>query len=243
MLGRSPADSGRRDRLVIASPDFHAARARRSGAATAQRTSTSLGIEESLERLRTDYIDMYWMHVWDQTTPADEVLRAFDAVPGSKILRYGSQYAGLVCGADRDACRGRTGCRPVGLQYACSLIDRGVELDLMPASASSGLGMVPWSRAPGLLTKYGQEMLAEAGRATALPANLGDIGERRRPAQRRQSVRRHAVYRSAISMWSMSSSRSRRRQAARQPRWRCLGGAARRRFLGADRRQPGGAAA
>ncbi len=181
MLGTFLADSGRRDRLVIAT---------KSGFSRAEGTplwggngakNIRLGIEGSLKRLRTDYIDMYWMHVWDQTTPADEVLQTLsDAVRAGKILHYGfsntpAWYVARI--ATLAEAHGLP--KPIGLQYAYSLIDRGVELDLAPAGAEMGLGLVPWSPlAAGLLTdKYGREMIAQAGRATALPDKASDTLE------------------------------------------------------------------
>nr|WP_220432186.1 aldo/keto reductase [Rhodobacter xinxiangensis] len=61
--------------------------------------------------------------------------------------------------------------RPIGLQYSWSLIERGVELDLVPMAQALGLGVVPWSPlAAGMLTgKYGREMLTHADRAVSLP--------------------------------------------------------------------------
>src|SRR6478752_7141485 len=72
MLGAFLSDSGQRDRLVVATKSGFP-----RGAGTPLwggngAKNIRLGIEGSLKRLRTDYIDMYWMHLWDQTTPADE---------------------------------------------------------------------------------------------------------------------------------------------------------------------------
>ncbi|WP_337268699.1 aldo/keto reductase [Oryzifoliimicrobium ureilyticus] len=181
MLGAFVSDSGRRDRLVIAT---------KSGCSREQGMPLSggnsaknirLGIEGSLKRLRSDYIDMYWMHVWDRTTPPEEVLQVIsDAVRAGKILYYGfsntpSWYVTRV--ATLAEAHGLP--RPVGLQYAYSLIDRGVELDILPAGQALGLGLVPWSPlAAGLLTgKYGREKLADAARAPAVPDRSAPAGE------------------------------------------------------------------
>jgi aryl-alcohol dehydrogenase-like predicted oxidoreductase len=173
MLGSFIADASLRDRLVIAT---------KSGFARNQGTplhggngakNIRLGIEGSLKRLKTDYIDMYWMHVWDRTTPAEEVLQTLtDAVRSGKILYYGfsntpSWYVAKI--ATLAAAHGLPA--PIGLQYAYSLIDRGVELDILPAAAELGMGLVPWSPlAAGLLTgKYGREMLIQAGAGGSVP--------------------------------------------------------------------------
>lgn len=139
------------------------------------------GIQGSLKRLRTDYIDMFWTHVWDRTTPPEEVLQALtDAVRRGDILYYGfsnapAWYAVQIATLAR--AHGLPG--PVGLQYAYSLIDRGVELDVVPAGQAVGMGLVPWSPlAAGLLTgKYGRDMLTKAGPAGSLPDRAGEAAE------------------------------------------------------------------
>lgn len=173
LLGQFVADSGLRDRLVLAT---------KSGFPRLQGTPMAggngaknirLGLEGSLRRLRTDYIDLYWIHVWDRTTPAEEVLETLVAATrAGKILHYGfsnapSWYVAKV--ATLAKAHGLPG--PIGLQYLYSLVDRGVELDLVPAGQEFGLGLVPWSPlGAGLLTgKYGRDKLDDAGRATGLP--------------------------------------------------------------------------
>lgn len=181
MLGAFMADRATRNRLVIAT---------KSGFPRGQGTplwggngakNIRMGIEGSLKRLKTDYIDMYWMHVWDRTTPAEEVLQTLtDAVRAGKILHYGFSNTPAWYVAKVATLAEANGLpRPIGLQYAYSLIDRGIELDLIPAGAEFGLGMVPWSPlAAGLLTgKYGRDKISDAGRATGLPDKAGSVTE------------------------------------------------------------------
>lgn len=177
MLGDFVSQSGRRDRLVIATksgfalgPD--APLAGGNGARNIRR-----GIETSLERLKTDYIDMYWMHVWDQVTPAEDVLATLaNAVRAGKILHYGfsntpAWYVARI--ATLAEAHGLP--KPIGLQYSYSLLDRGIEFEILPAGGELGLGLVPWSPlAFGMLTgKYGRDKLADAGRPTGLPNSAG----------------------------------------------------------------------
>jgi aryl-alcohol dehydrogenase-like predicted oxidoreductase len=176
MLGRFLLDSGLRDRLVVST---------KSGFPRSEGTpmlggngtfNIRAGIEGSLKRLGTDRIDLYWMHVWDQTTPAEEVLRTLaDATTRGEILYYGfsntpSWYVAKV--ATLAAAHGLPG--PVGLQYAWSLLERGVELDVLPMAQEFGLGMMPWSPlGGGLLTgKYGREKLADAARSAQVPNSI-----------------------------------------------------------------------
>jgi aryl-alcohol dehydrogenase-like predicted oxidoreductase len=177
MLGNFVAEGKLRSRLVIATK---AGFAREQGTPLAGGNSARnlrYGIEGSLRRLRTDYIDMYWTHVWDRTTPAEEVLRAMtDAVRRGDILYYGFSNAPAWYAAQIATLARAHGLpEPVGLQYAYSLIDRGVELDVVPAGQALGMGLVPWGPlAAGLLTgKYGREMLAKAGPAGSLPDRAG----------------------------------------------------------------------
>jgi aryl-alcohol dehydrogenase-like predicted oxidoreductase len=173
MVGAFVADSGLRDRLVIATKSgFPRTRGTPLHGGNGAK-NIRLGLDGSLKRLGTDYIDMYWLHVWDQTTPAEEVLQTLtDAVRAGKILHYGfsntpSWYVAKV--ATLAQAHGLP--VPIGLQYQYSLIDRGVELDIVPAGREFGLGLVSWSAlAAGLLTgKYGREMTNEVDRATGLP--------------------------------------------------------------------------
>lgn len=181
MLGRFLTDSGRRDRLVVAT---------KSGFARGQGTpllggngakNIRLGIEGSLKRLKIDYIDMYWVHVWDRTTPAEEVLQTLvDAVRAGKILHYGFSNTPAWYVAKIATLAQTHGLpKPIGLQYAYSLIDRGVELDLLPAGDEFGLGLVPWSPlAAGLLTgKYGREKITDASGVGSLPNSGSQVSE------------------------------------------------------------------
>ncbi|MGV0876496.1 aldo/keto reductase [Martelella sp. FLE1502] len=178
MLGRFLKNSGMRDRLVVSTKSGFSRSQGHPMHAGNGAFNVRLGIEGSLKRLGTDRVDLYWVHVWDRTTPADEVLRTLsDAVARGDILYYGfsntpAWYVAKV--ATLAIAHGLPG--PVGLQNAWSLIDRGVEMDLLPMAQEFGLGVMPWSPlAGGLLSgKYGREMLAEAGRVASVPDRAMD---------------------------------------------------------------------
>ncbi|MBB1251399.1 aldo/keto reductase [Rhizobium sp. G21] len=178
MIGEFMADAGNRDRLVVATKSGFS----RGGPTPLWSGNGAknfrLALETSLRQLRTEYIDMYWVHVWDRTTPCEEVLQTLvDAVRAGKILHYGfsntpSWYVAKIATlADAHGLP-----KPIGLQYAYSLIDRGVELEILPLGEEFGLGMAPWSPlAAGLLTgKYSREKLNDAGLAPALPDKASD---------------------------------------------------------------------
>ena len=90
-------------------------------------------VEASLERLGTDYIDLYWLHIWDQMTPVEEIMRAFDdLVRAGKILYVGVSDAPAWVVAESNMLaelRGWT--RYVGLQIEYSLLERTVERELV----------------------------------------------------------------------------------------------------------------
>lgn len=130
-------------------------------------------LEESLKRLNTDYIDLYWLHAWDYTTPVDEILRGLDdLIRQGKILYIGisDTPAWIVSHANTLAeLNGWT--RFVGLQIKYSLIDRTAELDLLPMARYFNLAVTPWSVVGGgiLTGKYSKDSRPEDGRSTVIP--------------------------------------------------------------------------
>jgi aryl-alcohol dehydrogenase-like predicted oxidoreductase len=133
------------------------------------RKSMVASIEASLKRLKTDRIDLYWVHMSDGVTPIEEIVRGFDdLVRAGKIL-----YAGLSDFPAWRVARAVTiaelrGAAPIaGLQVEHSLVERTTEQELLPAGRALGLGVVAWSPlGGGLLTgKYRQ---GEKGRREGL---------------------------------------------------------------------------
>jgi aryl-alcohol dehydrogenase-like predicted oxidoreductase len=115
-------------------------------------------LEISLKRLRTDYIDVYWLHMWDYLTPVEEVMRALDDVVRSGKVRYvgiSDTPAWVVSRANMLAeLRGWT--QFVALQIPYSLADRAAERELLPMAKDLGLSVAPWGiLEAGILTgKY-----------------------------------------------------------------------------------------
>jgi aryl-alcohol dehydrogenase-like predicted oxidoreductase len=115
-------------------------------------------VEDSLKRLHTDHIDLYQMHVPDPDTPIEETLRALDdLVRAGKVLYVGnSNFAGWQI-ADADWISRNNGLeRFVSAQNNFSLLERGVEREVLPACERFGLGLLPYfPLASGFLTgKY-----------------------------------------------------------------------------------------
>ena len=113
----------------------------------AGRKSIVHACEESLRRLQTDYIDLYWMHAWDFHTPIEETMRAFDDLVRDGKIRYvgiSDTPAWKVAQAQMIA-RFRGWAPVIALQIEYSLVERTVEGELIPMARELGLGVTPWS--------------------------------------------------------------------------------------------------
>ncbi len=125
-------------------------------------------VEASLKRLRTDYIDLYWVHIWDQITPVEEVMRALDdLVRAGKVLYTGISDAPAWWIAQANTLAHLRAWTPfVGLQIEYSLIERTVERELIPMAKALNIGVTAWSPLAGgvLSGKYHGHGSPEAGR-------------------------------------------------------------------------------
>ena len=115
-------------------------------------------VEGSLKRLGTDYLDIYFCHRYDETTPVEEVARAMsDLVQQGKILYWGtSVWEADQLGNAVDTAHRWLGYQPFVEQPRYNMLDRRIEDEIMPVCAEKGLGIVVWSPlAQGVLTtKY-----------------------------------------------------------------------------------------
>jgi len=184
--------AGHRGRIVLATKYTNAAPGNDPNAAGNHRKSMMQAVEASLKRLKTDYIDLYWLHIWDQITPIEEVMRAFDdLVRQEKILYAGvsDMPAWVIAKANTLAeLRGWTSF--VGLQIEYSLIERTPERDLLPMAADLGLGVTAWSPlAGGVLT--GKQL--EAGGAKDSRQSDPSMQQFMKSNARKESVAREVV--------------------------------------------------
>src|SRR5262245_11612282 len=140
-------DHARRDRIVIATKFFgNRCPGDPNGGGAGRKTIVS-SCEQSLRRLQTDYIDLYWMHCWDRFTPVDETMRALDDLVTSGKVRYigfSDTPAWKVAEAQVTA-RLRDRTPLVAHQIEYSLLERTVEGELIPMAREMGLGVTPWS--------------------------------------------------------------------------------------------------
>ena len=149
---------GHRQSVVLATKYTFAAPGTDPNAAGNHRKSMVQAVEASLKRLATDYIDLYWVHVWDQITPVEEVMRGLDdLVRAGKVLYVGISDAPAWWVAQANTLAHLRGWSPfVGLQVEYSLLKRSVERELIPMAKALNVGVTAWAPlAGGVLTgKY-----------------------------------------------------------------------------------------
>jgi len=149
---------GHRAQMVVATKYTNAMTTGDANAGGNQRKNMMQAVEGSLERLKTDYIDLYWLHIWDQLTPVEEVIRGFDdLVRQGKVLYVGVSDAPAWWVSRANTLAELRGWSPlVGLQIEYSLVERTVERELIPMAMALGIGVTAWSPlAGGVLTgKY-----------------------------------------------------------------------------------------
>ena len=165
----------RRDRAVIATKFFGNMHAGDTNGGGAGRKAIMEQCEQSLRRLQTDYIDLYWLHYWDRFTPVEETMRALDDLVGSGKVRYiGFSNAPAWKLAQAQTIAHFRGWAPlVALQIEYSLLERTVEGDLVPMAQELGLGITSWSplKSGTLSGKYTRE------NAGAVQADRGALVE------------------------------------------------------------------
>jgi aryl-alcohol dehydrogenase-like predicted oxidoreductase len=149
---------GHRQSVVLATKYTNAFPGTDPNAAGNHRKNMMQAVEASLKRLKTDYIDLYWVHIWDQITPVGEVMRGLDdLVRAGKVLYTGISDAPAWWIAQANTLAHLRGWSPfVGLQIEYSLIERSVERELIPMAKALNIGVTAWSPlAGGVLTgKY-----------------------------------------------------------------------------------------
>ena len=178
LVGRFIADSGARDDIVLATKFAFNGSANPLAATQAGGGNPNAGgagaknihraLDASLKRLGTDYIDLYWMHIWDGVTPVEEIVQTLgDLVRAGKIRYYGLSDipAWLAMKAATIATERRIP-GPIAMQLEYSLVARDVESEHFPAAREGGMGIMPWSPLAGgfLSGKYQRGNTADTGR-------------------------------------------------------------------------------
>jgi aryl-alcohol dehydrogenase-like predicted oxidoreductase len=177
-VGKFIKDTGSRDEIVLATKfGFNGSRSPLAGnqdgagnphAGGAGSKNIHRALNASLRRLGTDYIDLYWMHVWDGVTPVEEIVQTLgDLVRAGKIRHYAfsDMPAWLAIKAATIATERRVP-GPIAIQVEYSLVARDIEAEHIPAAQEGGMGVMPWSPlAGGFLTgKYKRDDTSDTGR-------------------------------------------------------------------------------
>ena len=136
----------RRDRVVIGSKFFGNLYAGDPNGGGAGRKAIVHQLEQSLRRLRTDYVDVYWLHNWDRAAPIEETLRTLDDLVAAGKIRYvGFSDVPAWKTAEAQVLAQFRGWAPIiAVQLEYSLLERTVEGELIPMAEGLGMGVMPW---------------------------------------------------------------------------------------------------
>jgi aryl-alcohol dehydrogenase-like predicted oxidoreductase len=160
IVGRWLARSGQRDNVILAT------KARFSMGDSpldsgAGRRHLRRGLHASLQRLGVDDVELYQVHGWDPHTPLEETLETLDQFVNSGIVGHvgWSNVTGWQMQRIVDRCEMHGWARPVTVQPQYNLLDRGIELELMPMCLEEEIGILPWSPLGGgwLTGKYSRD--------------------------------------------------------------------------------------
>ncbi len=158
MLGAFMRQTGTRERLVVATKFSVTTRPGDPNSAGNGRKNILASLDTSLRRLQTDYVDLYWLHMWDAMTPVEEVMSTLDAlVRSGKVRAIGLSNVPAWYAAKAQLIARHHGWEPIAaLQLEYSLAERSIEREHVPVALDLGIGIVPWSPlACGLLAgKY-----------------------------------------------------------------------------------------
>lgn len=159
IVGRALKDFASRDEIVLATKVHGKMRPGPNGGGLSRKVIMS-EIDQSLQRLGTDYVDLYQIHRWDNSTPIEETMEALHDVVKSGKARYigaSSMYAWQFQKALHVAEQnGWT--RFVSMQNYVNLLYREEEREMLPFCAAEGIGVIPWSPlARGRLTRDWEE--------------------------------------------------------------------------------------
>ncbi len=145
LLGSYLTERKLRDRVVLATKFAFNAERGNPNAGGNGRKNIYRALEGSLRRLKTDYIDLYWLHVWDMVTPVEEVLQTLgDLVRAGHIRYFGlSDMPAWYATKAATLAQAHNIPGPIAMQLEYSLVARSIEVEHVAAAHDSGLGVVP----------------------------------------------------------------------------------------------------
>jgi aryl-alcohol dehydrogenase-like predicted oxidoreductase len=167
-----------RDRYVVASKytlRLSTGDAKNANLGGNSRKSMHRSVEGSLRRLNTDYLDVLYLHMWDSTTPVEEVLRGVDdLIRQGKVLYFAmSDSPAWVVSYAVAKAEDFGWSRPVAIQIPYSMLDRAVEREVLPMARAHNLAILPWGiLEAGILTGKYRRQGDEPRRQSDVPERL-----------------------------------------------------------------------
>jgi aryl-alcohol dehydrogenase-like predicted oxidoreductase len=137
----------RREHVVLASKFFFNMYPGDPNGGGAGRSSIIAQLHQTLRRMRTDYLDLYWLHNWDRSTPVEETMRTLDDLVSAGKIRYigFSNTPGWFTAQAQTTALLKGWTPLIALQVEYSLLARTVEGELAPLALDQGMALVPWS--------------------------------------------------------------------------------------------------
>jgi aryl-alcohol dehydrogenase-like predicted oxidoreductase len=176
--------SSERERFVLATKYTLSTNPDDPNASGNHRKNLVQSIEASLRRLKTHYIDLLWVHIWDPMTPIEEVMRSLDdLIRSGKILYVGISDVPAWVVSYANAIAELRGWSPfIGIQVMFNLIERSVERDLLPMASALDVGVTVWSPLAGgvLSGKYNNQNSSKEQKrfSVANPMSAAFVNER-----------------------------------------------------------------
>ncbi|MFG1622327.1 aldo/keto reductase [Kribbella sp. NPDC049227] len=147
ILGKLIEEAGLRERMVLTTKFTNSVDPGDPNAGGNGRKHMIRAVEESLRRLRTDYLDLFLLHTWDRITPVEEVLRTFDDLTQAGKIRYAglSDVPAWYAARAQTLADAHSSVPMVSLQLPYSLVERTIETEHVPLGQTLGLGITAWS--------------------------------------------------------------------------------------------------
>jgi aryl-alcohol dehydrogenase-like predicted oxidoreductase len=186
IIGRVTNEIGR-ERFTLASKARFATSVKQNFAAGLSRKVIKQQAEQSLQNLKTDYLDLYYMHGWDPHTPIEESLRAYeDLVKEGKVLYVGvSNFRAWQLMKSLSIADHKDYSRFIAGQYQYSLVNRDIDNEFISLFKSEGLNLVAWGPLGGgfLTGKYKQNEAPKEGRIANADQTVEEAWHRRDTAK------------------------------------------------------------
>ena len=163
ILGRLVAKEGGREEVLVATKAYGSTGPGPMGRGSS-RGHLLAALDASLARLGTDYVDLWQVHAWDTSTPIEETLQVLDTAVRSGRVRYAgiSNFSGWQLAKAAEHARAHRLAPIVSAQMEYSLLQRGIEREVVPAALDGDIGILPWS-------PLGRGVLSGKYRSGAIP--------------------------------------------------------------------------